>query len=77
MDISVIVNPLSIFQELICINISGIGKFLRIWLHLLKKSLMVNFIFCAVTLSFDNSVLCSNAAFLIAARLSIKRYPSF
>ena len=26
-------------------------KFLRIWSHLLKKSLMENFIFCAVYLS--------------------------
>ena len=25
-------------------------KFVRIWSHLLKKSLMENFIFCAVTL---------------------------
>ena len=25
-----------------------IGSFLRIWSHLLKKSLMENFIFCAV-----------------------------
>ena len=28
-----------------------IHSFLRIWSHLLKKSLMENFIFCAVTLA--------------------------
>ena len=29
-----------------------IRSFLRIWLHLLKKSLMENFIFCAVALPY-------------------------
>ena len=31
-----------------------IGSFLRIWSHLPKKSLMENFIFCAVEASFPN-----------------------
>ena len=29
---------------------------LRIWSHLLKKSVMRNFIFCAVLVSFTNSI---------------------
>ena len=32
-----------------------IRSFLRIWSHLLKKSLMENFIFCAVVVSFSKS----------------------
>ena len=33
-----------------------IGSFLRIWSHLLKKSLMENFIFCAVCLNLTSSI---------------------
>ena len=32
-----------------------IHRFLRIWSNLLKKSLMENFIFCAVHVSFERS----------------------
>ena len=34
-------------------NFETVLSFLRIWLHLLKKSLMENFIFCAVKFIFS------------------------
>ena len=34
----------------------GFSRFLRIWSHLLKKSLMENFIFCAVIGVFCNTI---------------------
>ena len=34
-----------------------IRRYLRIWLHLLKNSLMENFIFCVVTFSCHSSIL--------------------
>ena len=37
-----------------------IPSFLRIWSHLLKKSLMENFIFCAVLSSFSNVFICND-----------------
>ena len=33
-----------------------IRSFLRIWLHLLKKSLMENFNFCTVNITMDNKL---------------------
>ena len=36
-----------------------IGRKLRIWSHLLKKSLMKNFIFCAVTINKFNKSMVS------------------
>ena len=41
-----------------------IHSFLRIWSHLLKKSLMENFIFCAVVTIFDELDSCSKNTFV-------------
>ena len=43
------------------VNVTKFASFLRIWSHLLKKSLMGNFIFCAVNSSPDSNhfIICS------------------
>ena len=38
------------------VNVTKILSFLRIWSHLLKKSVMENFIFCAVYYSHDETM---------------------
>ena len=37
-------------------NYDQIRSFLRIWSHLLKKSLMENFIFCAVNIQYNTQI---------------------
>ena len=48
-----------------------IRRKLWIWSHLLKKSLMENFIFCAVSSSGDFAETCRMAAHRISARHNI------
>ena len=43
-----------------CSKCDQIRSFLRIWSHLLKKSLMENFIFCAVLLDHEKDTHCRN-----------------
>ena len=51
-----------------------VSRKLRIWSHLLKKSLMENFMFCAV---YFNKMLCSGRVCILKYIRHVERYISF